>query len=527
MKRLPLLFVLALVLAQAQAADPIVAVSRIEAVKVFRSGALITRTATVDLPAGTSDVIFAPLGASVDDATLQVRTGKGVTVLSVNSAREFLADIPMPPAYTALQEQIDKLQQAIRRDNASLEVLQQEEALLAVNRQVGGQQQGVTVAALEAVSAYHRNRLTAIRTERITLSDRVEANGKQMEKLKRQQAELRSRLSLDDRNSVRIRLSTATAGKATLELSYLSGSASWSSGYDARVEELGQPLALTRKGDVVNQTGEDWERVKLTLSTGDPSRDNSTPVLQPWWIDLQAPPIAADMRAKAEMPMMAVQQENIRTFSMDGPETEVSDNLTTTEYAIAGTMDIPADGKEHTVILENLSVPAEYRYIAAPRQSPFAVLTATLREVEDLRLQTGYVAIYYGRTYVGRTYLQAWQVSDSLILSLGADEGIALERTLKKDESAKNFLGNKTVKTTTYAIAVRNNKKVPVSLVLMDQVPLSRNTELEVKSQAGQGGSIDPESGFVRWDLELAPGAREELRFSYELRHPKGRRVEE
>lgn len=526
MKRLPLLLVLALAASQARAADPIVAESRIEAVKVFRQGALITRTATLDLPAGTSEVIFAPLGAAIDDATLQVRTGKGVTVLSVNSAREFLADIPMPAAYTTLQEQIDKLQQGIRRDNAALEVLQQEEALLTVNRQVGGQQQGVTVAALEAVSAYHRNRLTAIRTERITLTDRVEASGKQVEKLKRQQAELRSRLSLDDRNSVRIRLAVATAGKATLELSYLSGAASWTSGYDVRVEELGQPLALTRKGDVVNRTGEDWQRVKLTLSTGDPSRDNSTPVLEPWWIDLQAPRVA-DMRAKAEMPMLAIQQENIRTFSMDGPETEVSDNLTTTEYAIAGTMDIPADGKEHTVILENLSVPAEYRYIAAPRQSPFAVLTATLRDVEDLRLQTGYVGIYYGRTYVGRTYLQAWEVSDSLILSLGADEGIAIERTLKKDESAKNFLGNKAVKTTTYAIAVRNNKKVPVNLVLMDQIPLSRNAELEVKSQVGQGGSVDAESGFVRWELELAPGAREERRFSYELRYPKGRRVEE
>jgi uncharacterized protein (TIGR02231 family) len=527
MKRLPLLLlVTALTAAHAHASDPIVVPSRIDAVKVFRSGALITRVAIVDLPAGTSEVIFAPLGAALDEGSIQVRSPRGVTVLSVNAAREFLAEMPLPPAYTALQEQIDKLQQAIRRDNAALEVLSQEEALLAANRQVGGQQQGVTVAALEAVSTYHRNRLTAIKTEKITLADRVEANGKQVEKLKRQQAELRSRLSLDDRNSVRIRLTAATAGKATLELSYLSGGASWTSGYDARVEELGQPLALTRKGDVRNRTGEDWERVKLTLSTGDPARDHSTPVLQPWWIDLQVPPVA-DMRAKSDMPMMAMQQEYVRTLSADALQTEVSDNLTTTEFSIAGSMDILADGKEHTVLLENLSVPAEYRYIAAPRQSPFAVLTATLREVDDLRLQTGYVSIYYGRTFVGRTYLQAGQVGDSLILSLGADEGIALERTLKKDESAKNFLGNKAVKTTTYAIVVRNNKKVPVSLTLMDQIPLSRNAELEVKSQVGQGGSVDAESGFIRWELELAPGAREEHRFSYELRYPKGQRVDE
>lgn len=519
-----ILLILALAAVRAHAADPIVAASRIDAVKVFRSGALITRTATVDLPAGTSELRFPALSPFLQENTVQLRTPKGCTVLSVQATGEYLAEIPLPPAYQSLQEQIDKLQQGIRRDKASVEVLQQEEALLLANLQVGSQQQGVTVAALESVSAYFRNRLASIKTEKINLADRLEANGKLLDKLKRQQAELRQRLMPDNARTVVVRLEAAAAGQAEVQLSYLSMAASWASEYDLRVEELGQPLGISRKGAVVNASGEDWNRVKLTLSTGDPARDHTAPALQPWWIDLQQPEVA--MVRGNRIPLMAMEEKAVASFA-DAPVVTTSDNLATTEFAIAVPMDVPADGKPHTTVLEQLSVPADYRYVAAPRQSPYAVLTATVRDLGSLGLHSGKAAIHYGRTFVGETWIDANRAADSLVLSLGADEGIALERKLRKDESTRNFFGNKVEKTTAYTISVRNGKKMAIRLSLYDQIPLSRNTDLEVRSTIGAGGTLDAESGIVTWELELAPGARQDLNFSYQLRYPKGRSVQE
>ena len=110
-------------------------------------------------------------------------------------------------------------------------------------------------------------------------------------------------------------------------------------------------------------------------------------------------------------------------------------------------------------------------------------------------------------------------------MSLGADIGIAIQRDKVKDKSAKNFFGNKVEETFTWVIKVKNNKSGTVNIRLQDQIPVSQDKEIEVKSEIGNGGKLDAESGIITWHLDLSPGQNQELRFTYQVKYPKGREI--
>ena len=72
---------------------------------------------------------------------------------------------------------------------------------------------------------------------------------------------------------------------ATLTLKYMVRSAGWSPSYDIRVVDITKAMQLTYKAQVYQNTGEDWDKVQLALSSGDPNKDAIMPQLYPWRLD--------------------------------------------------------------------------------------------------------------------------------------------------------------------------------------------------------------------------------------------------
>ena len=96
-----------------------------------------------------------------------------------------------------------------------------------------------------------------------------------------------------DHMAVRIALSAAAPAKGSLTISYRTVSARWLPTYDAQFvtgEKGGAPsLAIVRRAEVVQATGEDWSNVRLTLSTAQVAGGTSPPELSPFLISLYNP----------------------------------------------------------------------------------------------------------------------------------------------------------------------------------------------------------------------------------------------
>ncbi len=158
--------------------------SKISEAKVFLSGAQVTRTASATVPAGTSTFVFTGLAEGIDPQSIQVTGKGGYSILSVNHRINYLTESPKKKEIEELQERIRKLEHDWNIENGLQQVWVNEEQLLLKNSAVGGQQNGLTAAQLQAVNDYVRERMKAMKAGWLAQEEKKQAIGKEADKLR-------------------------------------------------------------------------------------------------------------------------------------------------------------------------------------------------------------------------------------------------------------------------------------------------------------------------------------------------------
>lgn len=198
---------------------------------------------------------------------------------------------------------------------------------------------------------------------------------------------------------------------------------------------------------------------------------------------------------------------------------------TTTVYQIKDKYTIETDGKTTTIGIKQMDIPALYEYFTIPKIDPSAFLNAKITNWQDYDLQSGEASLYFEGTYLGKTYLDLSDATDTLTVSLGKDNGIKISRKPVKEFTAKKWIGSNQTDTRTFDISIRNNKKIPVNLTVTDQFPVSTNKEISVDDMKADGANVDKETGIITWSITLQPGEEKIVTKSYSVKYPKGRKV--
>ena len=259
--------------------------STITLATVYLDGAQVNRTAEpLALPAGRSTLVFTELTADLDPGSLQVAADnmEDLTILSVTHRLNF-NERPADPAAaeTGLLDRIDALEDRRRRFEAELAIAKEEEELLKANRDLTGDAQ-VNAEDFARGVEFYRERMRAIKLTYLALSDSLRANAEARELRQQQLSELGKSRERPVRAEVVVEVLADRAVTSELRLSYLVAAAGWTPEYDVRVDKLSEPVDLRYRALVRQQTGEDWENVKLVLSTGDPTLSAEAPELPTW-----------------------------------------------------------------------------------------------------------------------------------------------------------------------------------------------------------------------------------------------------
>lgn len=278
---LALLLLLFPLLAALAAEKPVT--TRITAVKVFLSGAEVTRTGKVDLVKGTATLVFAGLSEEVAPANIQVSGSGAFTILGVQHRLNYLEEKQDRAEVTDLKDRIKVKEEEMARENSLLAVLEKEDARLAKNDVVGGEQ-GLSLDALSKVNEYLQSRQEAIALKRLDRQRTIADLNEQLGKLRLQLNQLQGKKARAT-SEVLVEVSANSAVDAGITLKYMVRSAGWSPSYDIRVSDITRPLQLTYKAQVYQNTGEEWKEVELALSSGQPDKDAIMPELQPWRLD--------------------------------------------------------------------------------------------------------------------------------------------------------------------------------------------------------------------------------------------------
>jgi len=259
----------------------------ISAVKVFLSGAEVTRTGKVELPKGTSTLVFAGLSEEVDPANIQVSGTGAFTILGVQHRLNYLEEKQDRAEVVTLKDRIKAIEADIERENSMLSVVEREDARLAKNEVVAGDQ-GLTLSQLQSINEYLRGRQEALAIKRIEIKHTLATLNEQLGKVKLQLAQVQGKKTRPT-SEVVVEVSANAPVNATLTLKYMVRSAGWNPSYDIRVDDITRPMQLTYKAQVYQSTGEDWDKVQLALSSGEPSKDAIMPTIYPWRLDFGMP----------------------------------------------------------------------------------------------------------------------------------------------------------------------------------------------------------------------------------------------
>ncbi len=514
------------------AQKPIFTTAKVKNATVYKNSAEILHSASATIPSGTSEVVIKNVADYINENTIQIGAPANVTVLSVQFTRNFISEYEIDesnPAIKKVRDSIVLVQKELGKIANEKVSYSKTIDLLDKNQTVAGQNSGLNVAELMKLVDYYR-------TKRNELSNTVNTLFEKETKLNEKLTRLNSKLELNTQKAEKssqgklvLQVMTDAASSVNFDINYITNNASWSPFYDLRADNINSPINLLYKAKVVQNTGIDWKKVKLTLSSGNPNQNNTAPILQAWFLrygNLNYSYQNDDVRLNEVVVTSgyAKRDKKIESSSVSN-YTTINENQLNVSFDIDIPYDILSNGKAHSVSLKDLKLPATYKYYAVPKAEKEAFLLAEIKEYSKFNLLPGEANIIFEGMYVGKTNINPNQTSDTLNLSMGRDKKIAVNREKIADKSGTKFFSSYKEQTFTYEITVKNNKKEAIELLLKDQYPISTDKEITVDLLDNGKAKVNAETGILTWDIKLNAGESKKYRISYKVKHPKDKYI--
>ncbi|MCZ8169741.1 MAG: DUF4139 domain-containing protein [Flavobacterium sp.] len=528
------------------AQKPLFTTAKTQGATVYFNGAELQHSAQLNLPVGNSEIVIKNVADYINESTLQIKAPKSVTVMSVQFTKNYISEYEIDesnPAIKKVRDSIEIVKKEIKKVQIQIYTHQQTIGLLDNNQQVGDANSGLNTAELMKMVEYYK-------AKRIELDNQIEVFKEKETKWNKTLANLNARLQLNtakeekmSKGKLVVQVLNEVAGTVTLNFSYITNSAGWKPMYDLRANSIKDPIQLLYKAQVWQSTGIDWKKIKMSLSSGNPNQSNEAPLQQAWFLRYREFR-EGDKNTLYETPLnnfnyyrgnsYTKQEENKYVdstevaFGYDSMDdyVQISESQLNVTFDIDIPYDVLSNGKMHSVSLKEIQIPATYKFYSAPRLEKEAYLLAKIDNYGQYNLLPGEANIVFEEMNVGKTFINPEQTGDTLSLSMGRDKKISIKREKVVDKSGTKFLSSYKEQTFTYDITIRNNKKEEINLTLKDQHPLSSDKDITIEVLEDGKASVNPETGFMTWDLKLAPNESKKIRISYKVRYPKDKIID-
>lgn len=507
-------------------------ITQINQVTIHLKGAEIIREKNISIQTGRQSLVFTNLSPKLNPKSVQVTASNDVQILSITSKINFLKAGKKSPEIQLLNDSLKVIQ--IQNQNLEDEknAFIQEQNLLLKNQQLRGNNSSISVDELKKAANFYRSRFKEINSNLSRIKRTQKDLAEEMNLIRQQLTELNAGEKPTSEIYVSINSKNPTTSK--LKLRYVVDDAGWSPIYDLVASDLNEDISLKYRALAFNNTGTNWEEVKIRLSTADPYQGAGKPILKPWILSrneqiqtkiynysdkkqeenqainnyLQSQNFVLPKKSKGKV------QANVQFQTIEISELN-------TDFDIEEPYTIPSDFKPYSIDISEHSLPATFKHFAVPKLDRDAFLLAQITGWEDLDLISGPMNVYQGETYVGLANLNSRTISDTLELSLGRDQKVTLKREKRKEFSKNRFLGDKKISAFSYQISAKNNHSTPINIEVLDQVPISNNKEISIDIKELSKAQHYSETGKLKWEFSMNPNQTKSLNFAYNVKHPK------
>ncbi len=267
----------------------------INKVTVFTNGAQVERSKSVILVPGEQVVAFTGFSPYMDKKSLQVKAKGHLTILGVSERTAHPDSAAQVKRLRAAEDDVKAVERRIQQTKDEQEMLTAQLELVKTNCSVAGRTVATPLANIKELNAYYAQQVLSVKERSQELEEQLQ---KLNDELKRKQNTCDSiaKLKLKNITEIDVKVDAKQGGRADFDITYYVKNAGWFPSYDIRSNSTKEPLQLSYKANIYQNTREEWKNVPVTLSSANPNRSNIAPQLKTYWLDygLSAPTYSFD-----------------------------------------------------------------------------------------------------------------------------------------------------------------------------------------------------------------------------------------
>ena len=399
----------------------------INKVTVFTNGAQVERSKSVNLVAGEQVVTFTGFSPYMDKKSMQVKAKGNLIILGVSQRTAHPDSMSQMKKLHEAEDGVKAVERRIQQAKDEQEMLTAQLELVKTNCSVAGRTVATPLANIKELNNYYAQEVLSVKKRSLELEEQLQ---KLDEELKRKQTtcDSISKQKLKSVTEIDVKVDAKQAGRADFDITYYVKNAGWYPSYDIRSNSINEPLQLSYKANIFQNTKEEWKNVPVTLSSANPNRSNVAPQLKTYWLNygLSAP-----------------------TYNFDGDGSSVSGKIVSAEdgspiigasITVKGThlgtvSDI--DGN-YSIVLPQGNNKLMFSYIGYQSQTMTATPGSTLnvRMSEDLEKLNEVAVVGYGISKKARSSKVKTMRRESEAASALEDivPGVAVEEEMEESE---------------------------------------------------------------------------------------------
>lgn len=537
--------------------------SRIDRVTVFPDGAVVTRLGKTNLLQGASQIVLRGLPATIDPASIRVE-GKGDGTFSVGAVDVRITPGDAKPVLdTVLEEKLRTLRDEKEKLSGQIGAIESKRATIERFAQVGPDKLGPDGKALPV--ADWPAVFEAIGTALIKVQDELRGTRNRLSNVEAEIAALeRARPQAGrpgaPKRDIAIAVEAPQPVAAEFTVTYRVTGANWTPTYEARLTTTGEKpeIALTRRAEIRQRSGEAWDDVALTLSTTRSTGGTRAPDLTPMQVAFFEPQIMAEARARAQalarkaeaekaapasalqrraagmaVPAAPAPEDSLAkpVIAADVTEAAIEAGAYQANFQVPGRATIPQDGNSKTVTLTQRKAEATLAARTVPELEQKAYLEAGFTHDEEAPLLAGRIALHRDGTYVGMGQFNLVAPGDKVELGFGADDRIKVSfAPVKRRENEPSWLGQTRTDLREFRTVVKSLHAKPVKVTVLERIPFSESSGITVETIAAQTTpptekQVGDRRGVASWTFDLAAGAEKEIKLAYRIKWPGDREL--
>ena len=496
--------------------------SEIEKVKVFQNGAQIYRKFNVNIKKGTQKIVINQLSSFINPNTIQANI-KGVNIIDIEYKISYKEVVSDNQKIMNLKEALASITFDIQKEENTKSVLNLELDLILNNQNLKGDE-SLDIDDLIEFIEFYKSKMPDLKSKITDCENQIDKYKKVKSKLKKQ-LKISQKTQKKYSGVIIIKVIADKAIKTSAKLNYHTENCGWKPIYNLRAADLNSPINFEYAAKVHQNTGVIWNNSPITLVTGNSVLTGQKAELCPWIINNYA---NSYLKNKDKLGVITKGKElkkiassNTKPCHQLSVTPRESSSLTLSEFNIQQTYTIESGAEATRMVINRNNLPASYEYYCAPKINNSVFLIAKISGWEKLSLIPGKANIYFDNTYIGNSIINPEKSKDTIEISFGQDQRIAVKRDEIVGKCKSKTVGLSKKHNRAYRIEIKNNRNNLVKIKIIDQIPVATNKKIKVEVSNKNEARLYDRSGILEWNFEIPPKTLKTTTFEFKVKHPR------